>query len=148
MRRQTKYPDTKWFHYHNENPKNRLTGDCAYRAISTAIGMGWEYTVLDMAERSCKTGYAPTDTKGISDYLKERGWHKNPQPKHANGTKYTGTEFCDALNRGIIYPFNHPIVANIGGHHIVCIKKVNGLWKIHDTWDSSYKCIGNFWTLR
>ena len=32
-------------------------------------------------------------------------------------------------------------VANIGGNHTVCIK--NG--KVHDTWDSTDGCIGNYW---
>lgn len=27
MRRQDKYPDSKWFTYNNINPKNRITGD-------------------------------------------------------------------------------------------------------------------------
>ena len=34
-----------------------------------------------------------------------------------------------------------PIIANIGGHHIVAI--IGG--KIKDTWDSSSGCIGNIW---
>ena len=37
MTRQQKYPETGTFHYHNQNPKNRLTGDCIIRAISRAM---------------------------------------------------------------------------------------------------------------
>lgn len=40
-------------------------------------------------------------------------------------------------------------IANIGGHHMVCIKETGGLHgshKVHDTWNSTDGCIGNYWT--
>ena len=37
MKREDKFKDTATFHYYNANPKNRITGDCAFRAISTAL---------------------------------------------------------------------------------------------------------------
>ena len=55
------------------------------------------------------------------------------QPRKANNKKYTGKEFCKK--------HNETCVANIGGHHVVCIK--NG--KVHDIWDSTDGCIGNYW---
>lgn len=137
MKREQKYPNTSTFVYHNANPKNRITGDCAFRAICTALGQDYATTVMEMAERQCETGYALNDTKGISKYLEHKGWKKHSQPKKANGTKYTGKEFCKSLaDKNINY------VANIGGHHIVCIKQ----GKVHDTRDSTDGCIGNYWT--
>ena len=65
MTRQEKYPDTATFHFHNENPKNRITGDCTFRAIATATGKSWEEVVTEMAQLSCETGYAINDKKGI-----------------------------------------------------------------------------------
>lgn len=131
--REQKYPDTKTFTYYNANPKNRITGDCTFRAICTALGQTWEQTVMEMAELSCKTGYALNDTKGIAKYMELKGWTKMKQPRKSDNTKYTGAEFCKI--------FKGTCVANIGGHHIVCIK--NG--KVHDTWDSTDGCIGNYW---
>lgn len=31
-------PETSTFHFHNENPKGRRTGDCVIRAIARATG--------------------------------------------------------------------------------------------------------------
>lgn len=132
--RQQKYPDTDTFHYYNANPKNRITGDCAFRAISTALDQDYNQTVMEMAELMCKTGYALDDTKGIKAYLESKGCVIHSQPRHSDGTKYTGTEFCKE--------FKGTCIANIGGHHIVCIKD----GRILDTWDSSDGCIGNYWT--
>jgi hypothetical protein len=137
MKRQDKYPETKTFHYYNANPKNRITGDCTFRAVCTALEQTWEQTVMEMAELSCKTGYAINDKKGIERYLKEKGWTKHSQPRKADNTKYTGKEFCEKLAKK-----NKRYVCTIGGHHIVAIvdKKVN------DIWDSTDGCIGNYWT--
>ena len=112
--REQKYPDTKTFTYYNANPKNRITGDCTFRAICTALGQSWEQTVMEMAELSCKTGYALNDTKGIAKYMELKGWTKMKQPRKLNNTKYTGKEFCKI--------FKGVCVANIGGNHTVCIK--------------------------
>lgn len=131
--RTVKYPNTSTFVNYNANPKGRITGDCTFRAIATALEQTWEETVMEMAELSCKTGYAINDNKGIAKYMELKGWKKMKQPRKKNNTKYTGNEFCKM--------FKGTCVANIGGHHIVCIK--NG--KVYDTWDSTEGCIGNYW---
>lgn len=147
MTRQEKYPDTTTFHWHNENPKNRVTGDCAFRAIATALRIPYNQVVMEMAELQCKTGYALNDSKGIAKYLASKGWVKHAQPRKADGTKYTGKEFCKELNCNIA-AVGVTIIANIGGKHIVCIKEDcwHGLHKVHDIWDSTGGCIGNYWT--
>lgn len=71
--RQQKYPDTDTFHYYNANPKNRITGGCAFRAISTALNQDYNQTVMEMAELMCKTGYAQT---GIDIWKAERDYSK------------------------------------------------------------------------
>ena len=141
MKRQEKYPETSTFHYHNANPKNRATGDCVFRAISVALNQSWEQTVMEMAEMSCKTGFAINDTKGIAKYLESKGWVKHPQPRKWDNTKFTGEEWCRELwqnYRGCGY---QRMVANIGGHHTVAIIG----FKVWDTWDSTDGCIGNYW---
>lgn len=141
MTRQQKYPDTRVFHYYNANPKNKITGDCAFRAIATALEQTWEQTVREMCEMSCKTGYAINDKKGVEHYLKSKGWKKHAQPRKEDNTKYTGAEFCREAQE---YTFNYPdrIIANIGGHHMVAI--IYG--KVWDIWDSTDRSIGNYWT--
>ena len=152
MTRYQKYPETKSFMYYNANPKSRITGDCAFRAICVGLGdLSWNEVVMEMAELSCKTGYAINDPKGIHRYLEKKGFVKQNQPRKSNNTKYTGKEFCNWLS--INYPNGElgNIVANIGGHHIVCIKPTyhgdgfNCKYKILDIWDSSDGCIGNYY---
>lgn len=148
MTRQQKYPETSTFHYHNANPKNRITGDCVFRAVSVALGQSWEQTVVEMAELSCKHGFALNDTKGIDKYMEYKGWKRMPQPRKADGTKYTGEEWCKQLQEDIVWAGNGEqlkrIVANIGGHHAVAI--IDG--KVWDIWDSTDGCIGIYWVKR
>ena len=69
--------------------------------------------------------------------MKAKGWVKHPQPKKPDGSKYTGEEFCKMLaKKGERY------VAHIGGHHMVAIVDC----KVCDVWNSTGKCIGNYWT--
>lgn len=155
--REEKYPDTATFHFHNENPKNRITGDCTFRAIATASGKAWETVVMEMAEMSCRTGYAINDKKGIEKYLNEQGWVKMKQPRKGDNTKYTGEEFCavqkrylgyvadDVMTYGACYDdgivISSNIIADVGGHHIVAI--IDGT--VWDTWNSTHGCVGNYW---
>jgi hypothetical protein len=137
MNRTTKYPETSTFHYFNANPKNRITGDCVFRAFALAMEQDYNTTVMEMAELMCETGYALNDKKGEERYLAKKGWVKHPQPRKADGTKYTGEEFCKRLALK-----DQRYIAHIGGHHMVAI--VNG--KVNDIWDSTDGCIGNYWT--
>ena len=65
MTRQQKYPETKSFHWHNENPKGRITGDCRIRAIATATGMEYNNVVLALALIQMETGYDQCANQGI-----------------------------------------------------------------------------------
>lgn len=153
MKRIDKYPETSSFIYFNANPKNRITGDCTFRAISLALNEDYNSTIMNMAKVACETGYAINDHKGIDRYMKKKGWIKRSQPRKCNNLKYTGKQFCAYLSSN--YPNGElgNIVANIGSHHIVCIKPtdhgdgINCRYKIHDTWDSSDGCIGNWYTV-
>lgn len=147
MTRQQKYPDTSTFHYHNQNPHKRITTDCVIRAISTATEIPYNQVVMEMAEMQCKYGYDEADSKGIDKYMASKGWIKHKQPRKPDGTKFTGAEFCREASKSFVL-LDRNIIANIGGHHIVCIKAntFQEPHKIWDIWDCSHKCIGNYWT--
>ena len=152
MNRERKYPDTQFYHFYNANPRNRITGDCSIRAISTATGIPYKEVVMGMAKLQCETGYDASEL--IGRYLKSQGWIKNKQPKHHDGTKFTGEEFCERIQCGIRdggkkgevdeegVKLSYEIIANIGSHHIVAI--MNG--QVWDIWNSSRDCVGNYWT--
>ena len=140
--RQRKYPDSDFFHVHNQNPHNRITTDCVIRAISTATGKAYEDIVILLAGIQIKTGFDPSEKDGYGKLLKSLGWEMHKQPRKADGRKYTGKEFCRALNNGEIdIESNKRIIAHIGTHHLVAIMD----WQVWDTWDSSSGCIGTYW---
>lgn len=149
QRRRLKYPDTDTFHYHNANPKNKITTDCVVRAISTALNKPYNEVVMEMAQMYCETGYHTGENKLIDRYMKKHGWVCLKQPKKDDGTKYTGREFCrtvthpiycEDLNIPISFELNR-ILANIGSHHVVAI--IAG--QIWDTWNSTSGAIGKIW---
>lgn len=146
MTSQQKYPDTDVFHFHNENPKGRYTGDCFIRAIARATGKTWDEVLDGLYATSKRTKYSIASKECYGRYLEGLGWVKHKQPRKSDGTKYTGTEFCRQLKRYDCelegdFPIDR-IVAHIGGHHIVAI--VEG--QVNDIWDCTDGCIGNFWT--
>lgn len=126
--------NTKTFHYYNVNPKGKHTTDCVVRAVCTALDQPYELTVKELTELWLKTGYEISEVKCFGKYLESKGFTKQKQPRKADNTKYTGNEFVKI--------FKGTCVANIGGHHTVCIKS----GKVLDIWDSADGCIGNYWS--
>lgn len=148
MTRQNKFPETSTFHYYNANPKNKIAADCVIRAICTALEEPYEKVYRELLEVSLKCGYMLNEKQCYDRYLKEKGWVKHSQPRKADNTKFTGKEFCDELTCDIMFS-GRRVIAKIGGHHIVCIKETDDIYgthKIHDIWDCTGKCIGNYWT--
>lgn len=143
MKRQEKYPETKTFHYYNANPKNRMTTDCNVRALCTALEIPYNQVVMELAEVQCRTGYDVASPKGIDEYLKSKGWVKQKQPRKDDNTKYTGKEWCEEIQTHRHW-YSPQMIANIGGHHIVAVM----FGQVYDVWDSTDKCIGNFWEKR
>lgn len=149
-KRQRKYPDTDTFHFHNPNPKGKMTTDCVVRAISTVLRQPYDQTLREMTEMTIKTGYMWNENKGMNKYMESKGWVKCKSPRKDDGTKYTGTEFCRTLMHPIYceelnlckksYEINNVLV-NIGGHHTVAI--MSG--QIWDTWNSGSGTIGIVW---
>lgn len=135
MTRREKYPDTDTFRFYNANAKNKITTDCVIRALSTALEQDWKDTLLEITEYGIKKGLVFDDPKCYAGYLAEKGWIKCPRPKKKDGTKYTGKEFCKT------HKDSERCIANIGGHHVIAIIG----HKVHDIWDSTNKCIGNYW---
>lgn len=149
-KRQRKYPDTDTFHFHNANPKGKMTSDCVVRAISTVLKQPYDQTLREMTEMTIKTGYMWNENKGINKYMESKGWVKCKSPRKHDGTKYTGNEFCRTLMHPIYceelnlydkgFEINN-VLTNIGGHHIVAI--MSG--QIWDIWNSGNKSIGIVW---
>ena len=147
-KRRLKYPDTLTFHYHNANPKNKITTDCVIRALAAGQDIPYEQVVMELAELQIKTGLDSRDTPGIDKYLKSKGWIKAPQQRKEDGTLYTASEFCRKLAHPIYSEeLNLPpcyitrMVANVGGHHCVAIVEQ----QVYDTWNSSDGKLHSLW---
>lgn len=144
--------ETNSFHYYNANPKDKRTSDCVVRAIATATDKTWEEVLQGLTEIAIKYKLMPNDVKCYTRYLESLGFTKHKQPRKWDNTKYTGSDFCEMLgsdNCDYILEYNtskETVLAHIGGHHIVCIKEHDGQHKIYDTWNSSSRCIGVYWT--
>lgn len=151
MKRSEKYRETSSFVYFNANPRNRVTSDCVIRAISAATQIPYRKVVMEMAELQCDTGYDSGENRVIDMYLSAKGWKKQKQPRHDDNTKYTGKQFCDYLSINHEHGEIGNVICNIGGHHIVAIMPTNHgdgfncRYKVHDIWDSTDGCIGNYW---
>ena len=147
MGRRIVYSDTPVFHYHNENPKNKITCDCVVRAIATATGKSWDDVLEGLFETARQYKLMLNDKKCYERYLAGLGWRKNGQPRRDDNTKYTGAEFCEQLQEDPwVFTgkegWSEPIIVKIGCHHVACIKD----GRVWDSWDSSDGCIGNYWT--
>lgn len=127
--------DTKYFHYYNANPKGIRAGDCAIRALSLALNQTWEDTLQGLTDVALKCKRSPTEIVTIAKYLNQKGWRKESQPKHLDGTKYTGKQFIDARLKPAV------IICNIGPQHISVIYGD----RFYDTWDPSDYTVGNYW---
>lgn len=136
MTRAERYPDTATFRLYNANPHGRIVGDCVARSLCTALGRPWEDVIKDLTEYGTARGLMANDKACYTSWLELNGWTKHKQPRKKNGKKYTGAEFCRKFKPTCA-------IAHIGGNHIVAI--IDG--KVHDTWDSTSGCIGNYWTL-
>ncbi len=117
----------------NPNPKGHKVGDCVVRAMSYATNQKWDDTYQEL----CSIGFIlkdmPNGIKTIEEFMKQKGFIKEKMPRRSDNTRYTVKEFVDEL-----YPKGTFIVKI--AHHTACI--IDG--ELLDTWDCSYKSVGNF----
>lgn len=127
-------PETSTFHFHNENPKGRRTGDCVIRAIARASGDGWDLTFDGLVAVAKVMKSEPAWKDCYEKYLAEQGWTKGKQPRKTDGSKYTVAEWCRMHRTG-------KMVISVS-NHLTCI--VDG--KCNDIWNCTGKTVLNYWT--
>lgn len=120
----------------NLNPKNRKVGDCVIRALSAATGYTWD-EVLDKLIIIChKVKDMPNSKRVYEKFLIQEGWIKQKMPRRSDNTRYTVKEFLDE----ILGPDEQKSIISVANH----LTYAEGNTLI-DTWDCSYKSVGNFW---
>lgn len=131
--------DTDVFTYVNPNPKKANTTDCVVRAISLALEKPYVEVCNGLFNIYLKYGYHLCDRHCYERYLKQQGWVKQHQPKKADNTKYTASEFCKIRQKcGSL----GNLIIHLGCHHVAAI--VNN--KVNDSWDSTDGCVGIIYT--
>lgn len=141
-----KFPDTRYFHYYNANPKGKITGDCVFRALSVVTQTPYEEVMKRLFELSSKYGYSPTSLETYQRFLKEKGFVKVKQPRKSDNTKFTAEEFIDAFYNPVgelnLATFDYELTRvflHLGSHHVACI--VNG--QVWDIWNSTEEKVGS-----
>ena len=126
--------ETATFHFHNENPTGRRTGDCVIRAIARASGDSWDDTLTGLFKVALKMKSELAYKDCYDRYLQEQGWTKGKQPRKADGTKYTVAEW---------YKKNpHATQVISVANHLTCM--IDG--KCNDIWNCTSLTVLNYWT--
>lgn len=120
---------------YNNNPKNKKTGDCVIRAIATATNSSWEYVYIKLAELGIRKGLIINDPNNWQKYLEILGYEKQKMPRRSDRTRYTLEEFATEIAEE-----NKIYIVRLAGH-LTVIKNKN----LIDTWNCSYKSVGNYW---
>lgn len=123
---------------HNNNPKNRNTGDCVIRAIALATNNSWENAYRELAERGIKKGYLPNLPPIWRKYLQDLGYEKQKMPIRKDNTRYTIEEFCNEIAE----PKTTYVVKVI--NHLTVVKDKN----LYDTWNCSSRSVMSYWILK
>lgn len=122
---------------YNNNPKNKKTGDCVIRAIATATNSSWEYVYIKLAELGIRKGLIINDSNNWQKYLEILGYEKQKMPRRSDRTRYTLEEFATEIAEE-----NKIYLVRLAGH-LTVIKNKN----LIDTWNCSYKSVGNYWII-
>ena len=121
--------------YNNNNPRGIKNGaDCVARAVSHALGIKWSDSVMELTKLGIELGRAFNEAKTYDKFLSNNGWKKERQPRKPNGKKYTVSEFCQ------LFPIGSYVVSV--SNHLTFVED----GKCYDTFDCTYKTVGNFWS--
>ena len=123
---------TPHYHYYNCNIHRKLTDDCVIRAICSSTGESWDTTIRDLTEYAIKTGYMLNTPECYSKYLADKGYVKQKQPVHKDGTKVRFKEF--------VKMYDGHAIAHCGKGHVTYVAD-NSAW---DIWDVSDEVVGNY----
>lgn len=118
----------------NMNPKNVRAADCVVRALTLADDdEDYHRVYKELFEIGYKKCRMPNEKIVYEKWLDNHGWIKEKMPKKPNNKRYTLEEW---INDNPDMTF----VASIA-NHLTFVQA----GELIDTWNCSYKCIGNYW---
>ena len=116
----------------NNNPVGRRVGDCAVRAVSRALNMGWEAAYIALAMNGLSMGDMPSADSVWGATLRQNGFYRTAIPNSCPDC-YTARDFCEEHPEGVY-------VLGFGGH-VATVE--NG--DLYDSWDSSNEIPQFYW---
>ena len=111
-----------WVEFNN-NPVGRKVGDCAVRAVSKALDMGWEAAYIALVINGIQMADLPNSDVVSGATLRQHGF-KRKTIENTCPVCYTVEDFCNDNPKGIY-------VLYCGGHVVTVI---DGSY--YDAWDS------------
>lgn len=115
----------------NVNPRHRRVGDCAIRAISTALDQSWDETYMGIVLKGFEMKDMPSGNSVWGHYLMDKGFTRHAIP--AEKGLYTVADFAED------HPEGTYILALDG--HVVAVKD----GKYWDSWDSGHEVPQYYW---
>ena len=110
--------------YFNNNPANRVVGDCSVRAVSAALDVSWDEAFDLLAHNAKEMCDMPSSDSVIGSVLRQNGFVRSIIPASCPDC-YTIGDFSEDFSRGVY-------VLGTGQHVATVIDGV-----IYDSWDSS-----------
>lgn len=119
--------------YFNNNPLNRVTGDCVPRAISKLLNQSWDKTYTDLCLVGIAMGLMPSNNEVHIRYLAQHGYKIHSISDNCPDC-ITVKQFSE------LYPNGKYILAM--GDHIVCLIQGN----YFDVFDSGNEIISYYFS--
>lgn len=122
---------SRWTRFNN-NPAGRSVGDCAVRAVSSALGTDWETAYALIAENGYQMGDMPSSNSVWGAVLRQHGFYRHALPNTCPDC-YTLERFAEDHPDGVY------VVGT--GNHVAAV--MDG--RIWDAWDSSNEVPVYYW---
>lgn len=120
-----------WIQFNN-NPAGRVVGDCAVRAISKALNMGWEAAYIALALNGLQMADMPSSNSVWGSLLRQYGFYRKNLPDTCP-VCYTVEDFCEDNPKGLF-------VVGTGNHAVTIIDSC-----YFDSWDSGKEIVQFVW---
>ncbi len=122
--------------YFNNNPTGRSVGDCAIRAVSVALNVGWETAYAMIAVNGFLMGDMPSSNSVWGAVLRQHGFQRRAIESDCPDC-YTAEDFINQCPDGVF-------VLGFGNHVATAVVK-NGSGVLYDSWDSRREIPQYFW---
>ena len=120
---------------YNNNPKNKLTGDCVVRAISAFLDKDWKDVYKDLVDIGIKKCVMPNNQQAYKQYLKDCKIDVQKMPKNSCGKRISVNEFLDLNPEG-------KFLIKVNKHLTYCKDGI-----CYDTWNCTDYKVGNYWKI-